>query len=408
MSRRLTPKEKRAKPAPKEAKFSTRAEPEEAMKDAPDHPVPRFTESGDPAPLGGVTREDLAAVVASSFGMYPELEAPEVRIAVETLAKALAARMRHAGWTSDPKLLAVFLITDRARELGNKIAATREPIIDNGSKPFGGRLWVASNNFTSGYWLPFRGGDDAAVFGEVEMMGFGDHPAIVFDPSATDLELRYYPRGLSDMDRVHRFVIAQYNFTLESLDKVLKRFHEYNIITPDAVLGEQDPWKKASHYFPRPNTESFLQGWLKSVLSVAFLDHIIRFEVRGNEGRCDLLVVSPHKSQANAWLYHAALELKVLRSFTAGGKSVPATKSAKAVSDGLLQAIAYKREHAAELGMLCCFDMRVPKHCNGDGCFAGIGKKAEKNLIELRRYRLYGSSADLRADKYGGAGSRAP
>ena len=401
-------KQKAAARARKKVKPPARPEPEEGVQDAPDRPLRPFIESGEAAPLGGVTKDELSAIVATSFNRYPELEGPEVRIAVETLAKALAARMRHSGWTSDPKVLAVFLLSDRSRELGGEITATREPIIDNGSKPFGGRLWIAPHNFTSGYWLPFSGDDDAAVFAEVEKKGLGEHPALVFDPNATDPELRYYPRGLSDTERIHRFMIAQHSFSLEALDKVLKRFHEYNIITPDAVLGEQDPWKDAGRYFPRPRTEAFLQGWLKSVLSVAFLDHMIRFEVKGNEGRCDLLVVSPHQSQTNAWLYHAALELKVLRTYSTGGKAVANAKSTQAISDGLLQAIAYKKEHSAELGMLCCYDMRTPKQCNGDGCFAGIAKKAEKSAVELRRYRLYGSSADLRDDKYGGKSSGAP
>jgi hypothetical protein len=180
-----------------------------------------------------------------------------------------------------------------------------------------------------------------------------------------------------------------------------------HIACTDAVLGEHDPWKDATRYWPRPKAEAFLQGWLKSVLSVAFLDLFIRFEFKGTEGRCDLFVVSLHKGQASAWFYHAALELKVLRSFTSGGSSVSNAKNTQAVGDGLLQVIAYKREHSAELGMLCCYDMRTPKKCNGDGCFVGIAKKAEKTGIELRRYRLYGSSADLRADKYGDNGSGA-
>lgn len=360
-----------------------------------------FVEQGDPAPLGSVREAEIAAVAAAEFGTYPELDASQASIAVEALAKALAARMRHQGWVTDAKVLAVFLVSDRARDLGSQISAAREPIIDNGSKIFSGRLWVSSCGFKSGYSLPFRSSADAGVFAEVESMGLGQHPAFVFDPNAADPELRYYPQGLGDTDRVQRIMVAQHNFSIETLDKVLQRFHDYNIVTPDAVLGDQDPWTDAAKYWPRTNTEAFLQGWLKSVLTVAFLDLMIRFEVRGNEGRCDLLVVSPHASQHHAWLYHAALELKVLRSFTSGGHSVAKTRTAKAISDGLLQAIAYKSEQAAEIGMLCCFDMRTPTHCNGDACFAPVAKKAQQSGVELRRYRLYGSSSDLRAEKHG-------
>lgn len=366
-------------------------------------PRSAFVERGDASPLGGVSADEIAAVAAAEFGKYSELDASQASIAIEALAKALAARMRHQAWPSDSKVLAVFLVTDRARDLGRQIAASQEPIIDNGSKVFNGRLWVASYGFKSGYSLPFASSTDAEIFNEVDKLKLGSHPAFVFDPNATDPELRYYPEGLAEPERVQRIVIAQSNFTLEALDKVLKRFHESNIVTPDAAVAEQTPWTDAAKYWPRVNTEAFLQGLLRSALSVAFLDFSIRFEVRGNEGRCDLLIVSPHKSQHHAWLYHAALELKVLRSFSSGGKSIAKTRTAKAISDGLLQAIAYKSEQSAEVGMLCCFDMRTPAHCDGDGCFSPVAKKAESSAVELRRYRLFGSSADLRAEKHGRA-----
>jgi hypothetical protein len=356
----------------------------------------------DPNPLGGANLNDLAQVAADSFGDDPELEAPEISIGIEALAKAIGARMRHADWLNDPKALSVFLLSDQARDLGTKLGASLEPIIDNGSKRFAGRLWIASPVFISGYWLPLEHSEAAEVFHEIGERGVGDTAALVFDPNASDLELRFYPDGLNNIDSVRRFVIAEQVFSLDALDKVLRRFHESNIITPDAALGDLNPWNKSEQYIPRPKTEAFLQGWLKSVLSIAFADPIrIRYEYPGTEGRCDLLIVSHHLTQPNTWIYHAVLELKVLRSRTSGGKAVSLTVRASAVSDGLLQAIAYKHEHAAELGMLCCFDMRLPGHCNGDACFEPVRSQAVEHQIELRRYRLYGSSEDRRADRYG-------
>ena len=74
--------------------------------------------------------------------------------------------------------------------------------------------------------------------------------------------------------------------------------------------------------------------------------HRVDFERSGTEGRCDLLISSKQVG-AIAWLCHAVLELKVLRSFSSSGRSVSSTVRKKAVEDGLLQAIAYKRQHDA-------------------------------------------------------------
>jgi hypothetical protein len=372
-------------------------------------PVGTFVQKGDTNPFGSVTEAELSAVAQASFATYTELDANELMIGVESLAKALAARMAHSAGPSDAKILAVFLLSDRARDLGAQLAATREPIIDNGSKRFTGRLWVASPNLTSGYWVPFKGKEAAGIFDEVEKHGVGSHPAMVFDPNATDAEVRFYPRGLADANRVQRFIVAQHAFSVEALDKVLDSFHQTSIRTPDAAVEAFNLWANGKKYHPRQHAEAFLQGWLKSVIDVAFRDHsFTRFEVRGNEGRCDLLILSRHRTATNAFNCHAALELKVLRSFTSGGSQVSATVRTKAIAKGLNQAIAYKSENSAEHGLLCCFDMRKPTHCDHDGCLARVSKKAQQKSIELRRFRLYGSSEDLRDDKYGGAPSKSP
>lgn len=361
-----------------------------------------LVDENDPKPFGGASEAIIDTVGATFFGEGPELEAPELSIGVEALAKAVGCRMRHDDWTSDPKSLAVFLISDRARIVAEALGAVLEPIIDNGSKCFAGRLWIASPAFKSGYHVPLVSKDTAGIFEELNANGVGEQASLVFDPNATDLELRLYPRGLCFPDCVQRFVIAEQTFTLDALDKVLNRFYETSIITPDTAMTEQSPWKKPGEYVPRPRVEAFLQGWLKSVLNIAFDDPFkIDFEVPGAEGRCDLLVVRRHPSDANAWINHAILELKILRSRTSGGNAVSSKKRLEAVRDGFLQAVAYKTERKVALGMLCCFDMRLPLHNDGEGCLDPVRMDAEARNIALRRYRLYGSSDHLRAEKYG-------
>ena len=63
------------------------------------------------------------------------------------------------------------------------------------------------------------------MFDEINLMGIGNISALVFDPGATDPEIRYYPEGLNEDGRVQRYSIAESAFTLASLDKVLNQFH---------------------------------------------------------------------------------------------------------------------------------------------------------------------------------------
>ena len=356
----------------------------------------------DPNPLGGANDDDILAVSINRFGEGPELDAPEIGIAIEAISKAIGCRIRNSASVADPESLAVFLISDQARSVSETLGAHREPIVDNGSMRLVGRLWVASPAFHAGYWLSLNAIDAAGIFKEVADHGLDSSAAVVFDPNATDLELRFYPNGVADPECVQSFLIAEQSFTLDALDRVLRRFHETSIITPDAAMREQNPWKSSSDYVPRPRAEAFFQALLKMALNIAFdYPFKIYFEVPGTEGRCDLFVVSRHLTNGSEWSHHAALELKVVRSLDAGKNSVSRAKQSDAISSGLLQAVAYRNEHSAEVGMLCCFDMRLPQHCDGDALLDPERENADHHNIELRRYRLYGSSADLRSDRYG-------
>jgi hypothetical protein len=397
---------KRKKPKPRLPSVKRSAKREDNPASLFSDPIATWSktlvEPGELNPLGGATENDLVAVVTEELGSDPDLEASETGIAIDSLARVIAARMAHSEWAADPKQLAIFLLSDRVRELAIKLNATKEPIIDNGSRTLTGKLWFAAPSFTSGHFLPFTATDAGGMFDEVIAKGEGDRPALVFDPAATDPEIRYYPNGLKQVDHVKRFLIAKETFTLDELDKVLKLHHETNIITPDASVPEFNLWSDGAKYIPRERTEHYLQGMLKQILSTAFGKCKVDFERRGTEGRCDLLISSRKPTMVNTWVSHAALELKVLRSFTSGARKVSPTTRAKAVTDGLLQAIAYKKENSAKDGLLCCFDMRVPTQYNGISCFNPINAKATRDKILLRHYRLYGSSADLRLDKYGG------
>jgi len=372
-------KDRRENPAgPARAEVTTTDFPTDAVA------LEQFVAFADPNPFGGITREDVASVAVAAYGVDPELDTRETSIAVEGLARSIIARLENPAAITDPKRVSIFLLSDRPRDVARKLQAKREPILDNGSCQLAGSLWISGPTFVSGYSVALSGANTGSMFDEVSRKGVGCLPAFVFDPSATEAEIRYYPAGLDQSDHVQRFMISETIFTLDALDRVLEAFHESNVITPDAAGKSFNPWEESKEYIPRTDAEAFLQGGLKLAITVAFRRKCtVRFEVRGTEGRCDLLVVSRDATKSNAWLHHAAMELKVLRSFSARRTSVSAAARKKAILKGLDQAISYKKEHAATIGMLCCFDMRLPAHADGNACFAEINRKAGVTLENL-------------------------
>src|SRR4051812_8149682 len=91
-------------------------------------PKHSFVASDESNPFGGASKDDLLAVVTEQLGVDPNFEGSEGAIAVESLARIVVQRMAHADWSKDPKRLAVFIVTDRARALAATLNATKEPI----------------------------------------------------------------------------------------------------------------------------------------------------------------------------------------------------------------------------------------------------------------------------------------
>lgn len=361
----------------------------------------RLVSDDEHRPFGGTSAEEARSVVQAELGTDPALDGSESMIAVECLARAINARSLNSSSKADPKSLAVFLISDRPRATAEKVGATPEPIIDNGSCTLTGRVWITAPRVASGYEVFIAVQSPNAIFAKVETIGLGALPALVYDPRASDSEIRFYPSGLQEPDIVQTFRVAEATFNLATLDSVLQTFYERNLITPDAA-GRLSPWRRPEKYVPCERTEAFFQASLKSALNVAFLrsSHQARWEIPGTEGRCDLMIVSRHTRDPNAWIYHAVMELKVLRSRNYSGKSVSTGVTKRAISSGAQQVVAYKGEHSCKDGMLCCFDMRMPAHCDGEKCLQSVNQFAKEHRIYVRRYRIYGSSKDLRADKY--------
>ncbi|MGJ4965228.1 hypothetical protein [Bradyrhizobium sp. HKCCYLRH3061] len=366
----------------------------------PQLPARELVSSGDPAPFGATNVDQLAGVAQDFYGAEPDLDASAIEIALQALAKVIGQRVQNPGARGDKKAVAIFIISERPRALASTVGAKHQPIIDDGSEALTGKLWISPATFVSGYSVELETADTASAFEKVSQLGLGSLAACVYNPAATQEEIRFYARGIDYDTHVIKFPVSNVALDFDTLDNVLDTFHKQNFITPDATHDILDPWKDARKYHPRANTEAFFQAWLKTALTIVFWKTVVvRVEIPGTEGRCDVLLMS---RRGEAWLCQAVLELKVLRSLTSTGKAVPQTVTVRSIEDGLLQVVSYKTQNSAKLGMLCCYDMRKPSHCNDDKCFDPVRGLATTNAIHLRRYRVYNSSKQLRTAKYKG------
>jgi len=354
----------------------------------------------DRNPFGGIHETEIRDLAARYANNDSELSASEFSIALESVARAISARMDHQDYAAEPKRLTIFLISDRPRELAERIGAVSEPILDNGSRSFCGCILVAPATCHSGYGYALNGTTNAELFQEVVDKGAGEEIALVFDPNATEKEIRYYPKGLALPEMVQRFSFRTMNFTVQMLDSVLKRLHDEILLTPDAAKG-LDIWERASNYWPIKDCEARLQGLMKLTLTVAFDTRLfsVMWEVPGTQGRCDLFVIARDTNENGRLTAHAVIELKVLRSFSSGGSRVAKKVNADAIKKGVLQARGYRDDRHALHAMLCCYDMRKPIQSDGDKCFDPIRKGASRNAVHLRCYRLYRTADDLRKDR---------
>ncbi|MFC7334429.1 hypothetical protein [Rhodocista pekingensis] len=361
----------------------------------------RLVDPGDPNPLGACNEAQLETVLIEKLGEDPALDDSELFIAAQALAEALYIRMKHPDATSDPEAPIIVLVSSRAKELAKGIGAVVEPVLNDGSCCLSGYLWITTPALASGYKLSLTGSTPNQLFAQISTLNLGYLPALYVHPSATVPEIRCYPNGMESPDTVIRIRLLLDELSIGYLDQILSDWHS-SFRTPDAGCGGHTPWKESRKYVPRPKTEEFLQGSLQQTLRVALLQkkkYRIQFEVPGDEGRCDLLIKSKHPTVNNCWVYDAVFELKVLRSLDAGENPVSKSSNKDAIDKGVNQAISYKDENDARMGLLCCFDLRKPDHCDGEICLDAVRPLAQRHSIELRIFRVYGSADDFRRER---------
>jgi hypothetical protein len=88
------------------------------------------------------------------------------------------------------------------------------------------------------------------------------------------------------------------------------------------------------------------------------------------------------------------LELKVLKIKGSTGRTYSDASNKGAITKGMKQAFSYRENRHANWGSLCCFDMRDFDDAT-DKCFDHVRDIADKQSIDLSRWRLHNTSEAL-------------
>jgi hypothetical protein len=303
-------------------------------------------------------------------------------------------RRQIAEGTENPARLAIFLLQPNARQLDKNVQPKRIPMLDNGLTQLAGRLWYVNEAVVSGKYLELDEIEDDALFSVVtDRLQLGDVTAAVVELRTKTPSVRFYPRGLSELDDVRTLAITG-PVTLNDIFAAVDHVHKTHLVTPEANSPAGKLWVNGAKSCPTKKAEDCIQMYLRSGLATAFPACDIRFEERSPAGRLDLKIEESDALDKTRVTRHAILELKVLRSYGSTGIPVSSEETRAWVESGVKQAFSYGKEWHAKRPALCCFDMRVEP--TGQECFAPVSKLAKNLRVELRLWFLFGTSKRYR------------
>lgn len=302
----------------------------------------------------------------------------------------------------------VFLRSDSLNSDAHHYGGDFVPLIATGNDPISEKIWLSNATLGGAYSKDISGCDAAKIFALVEETGLPHLPALIIDWRGDAPVGRFYPNGLSDMDNVQEVQLAYEPITEVDLKACLDSAHRTSLATPQRVSeGHAEKiWNDAAKGWPASRAEERIQGKIIQHLRARYTKHVVRAERKNDEGRLDLLIfartndVGGNKVVVNEWI----LELKALTDRTDSGGEVKLPEVRKRVSDGLIQAIAYRNDEHAQNAALCCYDMRKDDE-GDDNCFQEIRVDAEKEAIRLWRWILHRTTKKAREEQYAASAS---
>jgi hypothetical protein len=171
------------------------------------------------------------------------------------------------------------------------------------------------------------------------------------------------------------------------LERQIWRFHEQFTQTPSGLLL---PWiGSPACRIPVQELERRISSMLCFYLNAILGGDYVTTEHYTPHGRLDIKVATDVMVQG---IGHCALELKVLRSRHHSNTrarrytTVSLNKMVEHATEGIMQAVDYRRQISAGIAYLCCFDARYH-----DEDQAQVVALAASNDVRLRRYFMYES-----------------
>ena len=311
--------------------------------------------------IPGVDTEQLASVAS----LLPEL--PNIRAqAADRFAQAVRAlvekRARNAWPNEGAADLAVFVMVDRPRRVGQQHRA--RPFLDPAAQgePVLGRLFFANGDATRGHVMSLPT-EPNAILDWIDDHDLGRFPLVIAYRNSKQMVTRR--AGTSDFARDDPIRDAEPTATLCELSKALSHFHRKWLIAPRRCpSGVWEP-RCAGRYIPGPRPERSIQYPLEVALD-SWFQGILRTggEETTTLGRIDLLLLK--RREGEPFAYWAVIELKIIKSFTNARRGTEPTPirdndNVDAIVEGVKQAAAYREDCSAEEALLEIYDLRQDK-----------------------------------------------
>jgi hypothetical protein len=278
------------------------------------------------------------------------------------------------------------------------------PSLANGNDPICNKVWLSNTSLAVAYSIDVDCTDQSRLFQEIVARGLGALPALLVDWRGNIPQGQFFANGCNDLDAVESVELTYVEITRDVMKACLDHATSTSLETPALTRsGHSEPiWTNAAKGWPAHRPEERIQGKIIHHLRSRFTKHVVRAEQHNDDGISDLVVfarrhdASGRRIIVNEWV----LELKALTDRTESGTVVPSSNIKTRVSDGLVQAIAYRTQEHARQAALCCFDMRAEDE-GDDACFRHVATTANAKDVELWRWFLYRATKDRRsaADK---------
>ena len=260
-----------------------------------------------------------------------------------------------------------------------------------------GKIWFANVTVQSGRSIAADSEEDGRMFEQVEALGLGNVPAVVFNPTVVMSTVRMYRKGLSTDEDVEPIEIEDADIDITKVRATIDWVAARQLATPEMQIPRASTWQKASKFWASNRAEAIAQLQLKTALAVRFFQCEVRPEQRGRVGRTDLELV--HRRGDGTIVVPAEIEIKVLRERTSTGRTCSKGRTERWMRHGVRQVAAYRDDRGARCGMLCCFDMRGIDQ-GEQAAFLAVRAFADRLEVILHRNFLYNSAKAWREAHY--------